>query len=129
MYEQSELATSDVLGLVGQTLPEVLADLVFDKVLGNVPVVGVYFSAICAKALTWRLGTLFTMLSSRGAEVRDADAREDMGLIRWMFPREDMFRFTTPDKSAFLDLANSVEGSPFDDFNSKVARALDILRE
>jgi hypothetical protein len=29
-----------------QVMPEVLSDIAFDKILGNVPIVGIYFNAI-----------------------------------------------------------------------------------
>lgn len=108
--------------------PEILSDIAFDKVLGNVPVIGIYFNAICAKAMTWRLGTLFAFLAARGSEVPEASVKEAMALIRHMFPQKEMFSFTTPNKQNFLKLVESVNGNTVEEFNSKVSQALNLLR-
>lgn len=127
IYGQEAIDTDDALKVIANILPEVLNDAIFDKVLGNVPVIGVYFNAICAKQMTWRLGTLFTLLASRGGEVHTVKCKEAMMMIRHMFPQSDMFRFATPDYQTFIQLAESVQGSSADTFNHKVESALNVF--
>jgi hypothetical protein len=112
---------------VPQILPEILNDLAFDKFIGGIPIVGMYFNAICAKAFTWRLGTLFAFLSSRGPDIPKESLREAMILIRECFPQKDMFRFKTPDQQTFIRLVSSVSGVTEQMFRSKVHSALDAL--
>lgn len=128
LYGHSEIEMHQYKEVVPPVMPEVLGDLVLDKALGQVPIVGIYFNAICAKALTWRLGTLFAFLSSRGDEVPLSTVTEAMGLIRRMFPQRDMFKFTTPEKSSFVEIVTSVGGLSPDDFDERVHDALAALR-
>lgn len=63
MYGRSPVSEAVVGTIVKGISSELLFDVVADKVLGQVPLIGIYFNAICAKTMTWRLGILFTMLS------------------------------------------------------------------
>ena len=127
VYGQPEVQTDDALKVIANILPEVLSDAIFDKVLGNVPIIGVYFNAICAKQMTWRLGTLFTLLASRGDDISSVKCKEAMMLIRHMFPQKDMFSFTTPDHDKFIQVVESVKDTSADRFNDKVDSALAIF--
>jgi len=128
LYGQQELTASALIGLLKPLLPEVLADLLLDKFLGNIPIAGIYFNAICAKAMTWRLGTLFAFLSSRGEEIPESCVIRALTLIRQLFPQEDMFRFATPGRPVFLELVESVDGASIAQFDERVGRALDALK-
>lgn len=127
VYGQPEIGTDDALKVIANILPEVLSDAVFDKVLGNVPIIGVYFNAICAKQMTWRLGTLFTLLASRGEAISSVKCKEAMMMIRHMFPQKDIFSFTTPDREKFIQMADSVSNTSTDKFNEKVESALSVF--
>jgi hypothetical protein len=127
LYRQPPVQAGAAVSVIGKIMPEVLSDIVFDKVLGNVPVIGLYFNAICGKQMAWRLGMLFTFLAARGQEIEDTKMAEAMALIRHMFPQKDMFTFTTPDRHNFISLIESMDGSSIDEFNAKVIQALGIL--
>lgn len=129
VYDQPAIATDDALEILASIMPEVVSDIIFDKVLGNVPVIGIYFNAICAKQMTWRLGTLFTLLASRGEAVSEAACKEAMIMIRHMFPQKDMFMFTTPNYDNFIRLVASVEGYSVEKFNDKVVAAITFLED
>lgn len=128
LYGHSNMPSGAVKTLIPQILPEIFRDLVFDKVLGSIPIIGVYFNAICAKAFTWRLGTLFAMLSSRGPEIPSSSVREVMILIRGCFPQSDMYKFTTPDRATFTRIVTSVQGVSQTAFERKVHSALATLQ-
>lgn len=128
IYGHNPIGNDAGLNVLSSILPEVLTDVLFDKVLGNVPVIGVYFNAICAKQMTWRLGTLFSMLSSRGSDVLAADCQKTMQMIRHMFPQRDMFVFATPDYHNFIDLVDGVKDNPVEEFNQKINQALMIMQ-
>jgi len=108
-------------------LPEVFVDLAVDKALGSIPIAGAYFNAICAKTLTWRLGILFTFLSSRGSNVDNEVVGKAMKLIRGMFPQKSMWKFETPSRELFVEIARSVSGDSPKAFNNKIDRALRSL--
>lgn len=108
---------------------ELIFDVVADKVLGNVPLIGVYFNAICAKTMTWRLGILFTMLSARGEAIDDATVQDTTKLIRMVFPQTDAFKFQQPTYPTFEKLVTSVTDNSMEQFNRKISKALDAFDE
>lgn len=77
--------------------------------------------------MTWRLGTLFTLLASRGDDISSVKCKEAMMLIRYMFPQKDMFSFTTPDHDKFIQVVESVKDTSADRFNDKDDSALRIF--
>lgn len=103
---------------------EILVDVAVDKIMGNVPVAGIYFNAISAKILTWRLGMLFTIISSRGEEFNKTNLSNIIKLIRFITPQTDMFKFTKPDYEMFKKIAFSVSGDEEDIFENKIQTAL-----
>lgn len=127
VYGYEPIQKEDAVKVIVNIMPEVLSDVAFDKIMGNVPVVGVYFNAICAKQMTWRLGILFSMLSSRGSSVDHANCKEAMVLIRKLFPQNDMFKFTTPSHEKFMQLIGGVENCHVNNFNEKIDKALAIF--
>ena len=93
-----------------------------DKALGQLPVVGVYFNAISAKTMTWRLGILFIMLSTRGEEFGDKNIEETAKMIRLVFPQKDAFSFKQPDYKTFEKLVLSITGNSMEEFEDKVKK-------
>jgi len=77
--------------------------------------------------MTWRLGTLFAMLAARGDEIDDSIVKESMMLIRKVFPQTDMFKFTTPDRAAYLKLIEGVSDISQDTYKHKVNKMLEII--
>ncbi len=129
IYFQPPLDTMALGSIVGKIMPEILTDLTMDKILGNVPFLGIYFNAICAKAMTWRLGTLFTFLSSCGSDIPEDCVQKSMILIRKAFPQNDMFKFQTPDMMRFIRLVTSVSSLSEAEMNARLDRAIEFLRD
>jgi len=48
-------------------------------------------------------------------------------LIRKVFPQTDMFKFTTPDKAAYLKLIEGVSDISRDTYKHKVNKMLEII--
>ncbi len=128
LYNRSEVNESLITGIVSGMGPELLFDIVGDKVLGNLPLVGIYFNAICAKTMTWRLGIVFAMLSSRGEDVNPQSVKNATKLIRLVFPQADSFSFKQPSYETFEKLILSVEGDSEKEFSDKLAKALDAFK-
>ncbi len=90
--------------LIKNITSEVLFDLVVDKFIGNSAIIGVYFNAICARTMTWRLGILFSMLAARGEEIDPDKVHDAIKLIRLKFPQKKTFSFTKPNYKDFEKL-------------------------
>jgi hypothetical protein len=129
LFSRSNVAHDAATNVIKGILSEIFVDIAFDKFMGNIPLVGIYFNAICAKTMTWRLGTLFTMLAARGEEVEGMGVKETMALIRKVFPQSDMFKFITPEKEKFLKLVNGITNLNQEDYNRKVDKMLDMMDE
>ncbi len=97
--------TSDVFKpLVASISSELLFDLVADKVLGQIPLIGIYFNVICAKTMTWRLGILFAMLAQRGESLDGESMKQLAQKIRARFPQSDAMAFKQPMYDAYESL-------------------------
>lgn len=145
LYGHAPVSEDDAINVIKGILPEVIADFFLDKVLGNIPLIGIYFNAICAKAMTWRLGILFSMLSARGSDIGQVSIGQCMALIRNMFPKRDIYKykkpdwtdlfksakeilqFITPDKDKFVTMVASVSNDTPADFNKKQRAALEFF--
>lgn len=129
LYGHNNIAPDAMTNIIKGIISEIFIDIALDKVMGNVPLIGIYFNAICAKTMTWRLGTLFTLLSAQGPDVENLAVKDSMALIRTVFPQSDMFKFNTPEKAAFYKLIDGISNIGPDDYNRKVHRMLDMMDE
>lgn len=129
LYGRTPVSEAVVSSIVKGISSELIFDVVADKVLGNVPLIGIYFNAICAKTMTWRLGILFTMLSARGEVIDDYTVQDTTKLIRLVFPQTDAFKFQQPTYPTFEKLVTSVSGNSMEQFNNKITKALDVFDE
>ena len=127
LYGHPDTPDGTVMRLLPQILPEVFVDMALDKGLGQIPIVGTYFNAICAKAFTWRIGTLFAMLSSRGPDIPSDSIGKAMVVIRGFFPQKDMFTFNTPDEATFIRLVTAVHFTSPTEFTRKIDSAFSAL--
>jgi hypothetical protein len=127
-FERKRLASSIDLGeLLKKIAPQIVGDLIVDKGLGLIPIWGAIPNVICAKAMTWRIGILFSMFASRGETV-DADCiDETMSLIKKQFPQSGRLRFNQPDKATFAKLVRSVCEKTPAEYKSEVKRMLALL--
>lgn len=104
---------------------ELLADMILDKFIGNIPVLGLPANMICARAMTWRLGLLFAMLSARGEDIEPDSVFLSVRLIRSIFPQTNSLLFKRPPAVTVEKLLSGVEGISIETFDSKVSRLLD----
>ncbi len=111
LYERAPMQQDVVVPFLTKIAPDLLTDLALDKILGSVPIAGVYFNAICAKAMTWRLGTLFAFMSSCGGSIPDDTVKPALELIRGLFPQDQMFKFKTPERGRFVRFVTATGGS------------------
>lgn len=129
IYGQPPVNTEEVKSVIKSIIPEMIADVAVDKLLGNIPIIGSYFNAACGKHMTWRLGTLFSVMASRGEDINHLKYKETMVLIRHLFPITDAAVFSSPNYDDFINIVSSVAGNSINELNLKVERALAIFNE
>lgn len=125
LYHKEPLTKEVLAPLLKNITNELLFDLVFDKGAGQLPIAGIYFNAICAKALTWRLGILFAICSSLENDITDTETlSKTIALIRNVFPQKDIFKFTKPDFNAYKKIMSSIANDTEEAFTDKINEAL-----
>lgn len=106
IYGRNPLEEGVIVRVLNRCNSEIFADIRLDKLIGEIPVAGMATSIMCAKTMTWRLGTLFAMLAAKDSEVREADVIDAARKIRKEFPQRNMFSFQKPTPTAFDHLVN-----------------------
>lgn len=127
VYGRTPVSIGSVADILKGCKTELLTDLVFDKVVGNIPLIGMPANMICAKAMTWRLGILFGMLAARGEEINRNNVASAIRMIRELFPQKKSFMFQKPSVIITERLLTAVEGDSFEDFNEKMCRILEAM--
>jgi len=127
IYGKPPIEKGDLKHIIKACREELLADMVLDKLIGNIPLLGLPANMICAKAMTWRLGLLFGMLSARGEELDPDNVLLSVRLIRTLFPQADSMLFKKPSAVIVEKLLNGVEDVDTTTFSMKVNQALDAL--
>ena len=107
---------------------EIMTDMIVDKFLGNIPIVGLPANMICAKAMTWRLGIMFGMLAARGEEINAQSAADTTRLIRELFPQTNTFKFKKPSVAIVEKLLNTMEGETVQNYDQKILAILNGLQ-
>ena len=111
IYGRNPLEEGVIAPILKGCKSEIFADILLDKLIGQIPVVGIAANIMCAKTLTWRLGTLFAMLAAKDSEIREADVIGAVRKIRKEFPQRNMFSFQKPTPTVFDYLVNGGTGS------------------
>jgi hypothetical protein len=130
IYGKGEITAEAVRAYVKPNLGFLAQDLLWDKVVGSIPIIGIPFNIAFAKALTWRLGAWFGLLSAI-ADEDDSEAltRATLQLTREVFPSSrSVFDFAAPDRDVFVSFIASVDGLTTDEVRDRTERALQALR-
>ena len=129
VYGRKPVSSEYITPIIKGCKDEVISDIIIDKVIGNIPIIGLPANMIAAKAMTWRMGILFGMLAARGEEINQQNVENAIVLIRSIFPQRDSYFYRKPSVENVEKLIRSVEGDTFDTFNLKVSRILDAVVE
>ena len=128
LYGREPLSKEVLVPMLKKITSELIFDLVFDKAAGQIPIAGIYFNAICAKALTWRLGILFTICSSLENDITNTETlSKTIALIRNVFPQKDIFKFTKPDYNTYKKIMSSIANDKQEAFTDKLNEALKAI--
>src|SRR3954462_6251802 len=68
IYGKGEITAEATRAYLKPNLGFLAQDLLWDKIVGSIPIIGVPFNIAFAKALTWRLGAWFGFLSAIDGE-------------------------------------------------------------
>ncbi len=117
LYGRSSMSSDAVKPIIQGCYKEIISDIVLDKLIGQIPIIGFAPNLICAKALTWRLGILFAMLSSRGESVDVENVEKATKLIREVFPQQSSLRFEKPSRNDLRILLKKVANIDVKSFN------------
>ncbi|WP_448625124.1 hypothetical protein [Geodermatophilus sp. URMC 64] len=131
IYGKGEITAEAVKAYLKPNLGFLAQDLLWDKVVGSIPIIGVPFNIVFAKALTWRLGAWFGLLSAIADDDSEALTRDTLRLTREVFPSSrSVFDFAAPDRDVdvFVSFIASVDGLTTDEVRSRTERALQALR-
>lgn len=119
---------AEVLGpIIKGYSSEIIQDMVLDKIIGQIPVIGIGANIICAKAMTWRLGILFGMLSISGCSINESSVKECAKLIREIFPQKDLLTFKKPQPEIVEKILKTVEGDNSEAFKHDIETMLDNI--
>ena len=127
IYGRSGVSVEVVGPILKGCSKEILADILVDKFIGQIPVVGLPANIMCAKTMTWRLGLVFAMISARGEEISESSVSNATKLVRELFPQRRMFCFAAPSMAVVERLLEAMEDITIEEFDAKVDRALAAL--
>lgn len=129
LYGKPRITLDAALAYLRPNMRFILANLALDKGLGvAVPVLGLPFCYIFARALTWRLGTFFTATAAMDADIPRPLLLEKLaGLVAELFPRRDFFGLANPDKEKFVALIAGLEGLSAAQAEARITTALAVL--
>ncbi len=127
IYGRELITKEKLVPVVKGASSEILADLFLDKFIGQIPVVGIASNIMCAKAMTWRIGLLFAILSARGEEITSESVRKTCILIRNLFPQWNTLTLRKPSVVIVEKLLTSFEDNEVADYEAKVEKILENL--
>jgi len=130
VYGNGEITTDAAQAYLRPNLGFLAQDLLWDKVVGSIPIIGIPFNIAFAKALTWRLGAWFGFLSALdGEDDVELLTSATMELVREVFPSSrSVFDLAAPDRDVFVTFIASVDGLTTDEAHDRTKRALEVLR-
>ena len=127
IYGRGSISYEVIRPILNGCTSEILADIIVDKVIGQLPLIGIGANIMCAKTMTWRLGLVFAMISARGEDISADSVKNATKMIRQMFPQKSMFSFKTPTITIVEQLLEKVSDISMEDFDSKVSKALTAM--
>jgi hypothetical protein len=127
IYGRAPVVMEDLKPVLGSLTKELIFDVIVDKGLGLIPIFGIGPNVICANAMTWRIGIVFTMLTSRGDDFCEDTISNCVELSRKVYPQEDAIRLKKPSKEVFFSLVKSVEDVTHEEFKDKIGSAISMF--
>jgi hypothetical protein len=131
IYGRGEVTLDAAQEYLRPNLAFLVQDLVWDKAVGSIPIIGIPFNIAFGKALTWRLGAWFGLLAALGAEGNGNHelSQSTLSLVKQVFPSEgSLFSWNAPDHEVFIAFISSVDGLTETEAHQRTEAALRALR-
>jgi hypothetical protein len=131
VYGRVEITLQAAQEYLKPNLTFLVQDLVWDKAVGSIPIIGIPFNIAFGKALTWRLGAWFGLLAALGSDsTNNAElAQSTLALVKQVFTHDgSVFNWSAPDEGVFVAFISSVDGLSEAEAQDRTAAALRALR-
>lgn len=131
IYGHGEITLDAAKEYLRPNLTFLVQDLVWDKAVGSIPIIGIPFNIAFGKALTWRLGAWFGLLAALGADGSGGPelSQATLSLVKQVFPNEgSLFSWNAPDQEVFVGFISSVDGLTHSEAHQRTEAALRALR-
>lgn len=131
VYGRGEITRQAAQDYLKPNVTFLVQDLVWDKAVGSIPIIGIPFNIAFGKALSWRLGAWFGMLAALGADSGGNAqlAQSTLALVKQVFPAGgSVFSWNAPDKEVFVAFISSVDGLTEAEAQSRTEAALRAMR-
>ena len=106
VYNLGSADMSAVIPVLKGSITVLLADVLFDKFVSNIPLVGIVSNYICAKILTWRLGLLFGYLSKHNLEINGENVKKVIEKMQEMIKIRTVIGIKTHSRSVVSNFFN-----------------------
>lgn len=128
VYGKDALGAGKAFEYIRPAIAIIIGDLVADKFLGDLPLIGAPVNFVLARITTWRLGVVFGMVSA----ISDDDAviaQTVARLIPELFPAKGILGgiFQTPNRDVFIRAIASVDGITKEQVEERVEKILSGL--
>lgn len=113
IYGRGEITLDAATAYLKPNIGFLAQDLFWDKLMGSIPIFGIPFNVAFGKALTWRLGAWYGLLSALGEDdIPDTMLTTlSMQLTKVVFPAAaSAFSFEAPDKAKFVRFIAAQDG-------------------
>lgn len=127
IFDRSDISVDDYIKAVKALKSDILMDFALDQICGQIPILGIYFNLICAKAMTWRIGLVLAIASSRGEELCFENLHDAMKLSCQLAPRNGISKLAQPAYEDFEKIINSVADQPVWVYSEMLSRAISLL--
>ncbi|WP_214405900.1 hypothetical protein [Pseudonocardia lacus] len=130
IYGRGEITLQAAQEYLKPNVAFLVQDLVWDKAIGSIPIIGIPFNIAFGKALTWRLGAWFGMLAALGSDGGDTELTQStLALVKLVFPADGgVFNWSAPDHEVFVAFISSVDGLSEAEARDRTEAALRALR-
>lgn len=128
IYGYGEIEDEQVKAMISAVGPLILVDVIIDETISHFAVLGLPSNFLCAKVLTWRLGTLFTFFASRGEDFDGELAEAAIEFLTLVFPKQDFGFFKSPDRQRFVELLTNTRHGSKHQVYGRLNQAMAVLR-
>lgn len=101
---QKDIIQPLIMGII----EDLMFDILGDKVLGSIPILGIYFNYRGAKIMTWRIGILFAFVNAQGSTYNEYILKETAKLVRHNFPSEILLSSGQEKQRRFIHIITDI---------------------